>query len=193
MWGDLRNRCACQAVAGLIETSRSGASGRHKADDIPSWQLARISKSPRIFRSQPREGTPRVVHICSRTLYKASIGVYIGCTAIKGSIAVGPHITILHPTVIMFLRHRGHRSRAVHAFSFPRAQPRKHAWTKLANHSDDDSHPSGVHPSEMVGKVLKSIKVSKLHPTVTIHFEDRSSFQIRVDGYNPVHPGCPRP
>lgn len=80
----------------------------------------------------------------------------------------------------------------MHAFSFPSAQPRKNASTKLANHSDDDSHPSGVHPSEMVGKVLKSIKVSKLHPTVTIHFEDRSSFQIRVDGYNPVHPGVPK-
>ena len=30
------------------------------------------------------------------------------------------------------------------------------------------------------------------HPTVTMHFEDRSTFQIRVDGYNPAHPGVPK-
>ncbi|KIP10888.1 hypothetical protein PHLGIDRAFT_58452, partial [Phlebiopsis gigantea 11061_1 CR5-6] len=50
----------------------------------------------------------------------------------------------------------------------------------------------GVHPSELVGKVLTSIRASKSHPTVTLHFADRSAFQIRVDGYSPTHPGVPK-
>ena len=50
----------------------------------------------------------------------------------------------------------------------------------------------GVAPSEMLGKVLKSIRVSRAHPTVTLRFADRTSFQIRVEGYDPSHPGPPK-
>jgi hypothetical protein len=50
----------------------------------------------------------------------------------------------------------------------------------------------GVAPAEMIGKVLKSIRVSHMHPTVTLHFKDQTSFQICVRGYDPTHPGMPR-
>lgn len=70
----------------------------------------------------------------------------------------------------------------------------REAWTRLPNDSAESvlAGPLGVHPSEMVGKVLKSIRVSRSHPTVTLHFADRSAFQVRVDGYDPTHPGVPK-
>ena len=42
----------------------------------------------------------------------------------------------------------------------------------------------------MVGKVLKSIRHS--HPISTLHFTGRTAYQIRIDGYNPSHPGVPK-
>ncbi|KAI0785621.1 hypothetical protein C8Q75DRAFT_882321 [Abortiporus biennis] len=53
-------------------------------------------------------------------------------------------------------------------------------------------NPIGIHPSEMIGKVLKRISRSDKHPTVTLYFTDNTSFQIRVDGYNPMYPGLPK-
>lgn len=70
------------------------------------------------------------------------------------------------------------------------------SWTKHSNISKESLQrklPSfGVAPSEMVGKVLTSIRASRMHPTITLHFADRSSFQVRVDGYDPTHPGVPK-
>lgn len=45
----------------------------------------------------------------------------------------------------------------------------------------------GVPPSSIIGKVLVSIRPSQTHPSVTLDFEDKTSYQIRVDGYNPIH------
>ena len=52
--------------------------------------------------------------------------------------------------------------------------------------------PLGVSPSEIVGKVLKRISRSSTHPTVTFYFTDNTTYQVRVDGYNPMYPGIPK-
>lgn len=41
----------------------------------------------------------------------------------------------------------------------------------------------------VVGKTLVSVRRSLTHPNVVLVFSDKSSFQIRVDGYNPQFPG----
>jgi hypothetical protein len=43
-----------------------------------------------------------------------------------------------------------------------------------------------------VGKVLTRVRRSPKHPTVTLDFSDNTTFQILVDGYNPLHPGVPK-
>ncbi|EIM79179.1 uncharacterized protein STEHIDRAFT_106408 [Stereum hirsutum FP-91666 SS1] len=45
----------------------------------------------------------------------------------------------------------------------------------------------GVPPASIIGKVLVRIRPSPTHPSVNLDFEDETTFQIRVDGYNPVH------
>lgn len=45
----------------------------------------------------------------------------------------------------------------------------------------------GVDPSLLVGKVLTKISRSSKHPTLTLDFSDNTTFQILVDGYDPVH------
>ncbi|THH31811.1 hypothetical protein EUX98_g2398 [Antrodiella citrinella] len=52
--------------------------------------------------------------------------------------------------------------------------------------------PIGIPPTELVGKVLRKIARSSAHPTVTLYFTDKTSYQIRVDGYNPAYPGLPK-
>ncbi|GJE92219.1 hypothetical protein PsYK624_083720 [Phanerochaete sordida] len=71
------------------------------------------------------------------------------------------------------------------------AGPSAARWTKDPNFSRPDG-ALGVDPSEMVGKVLKSIRRSPAHPTLTLHFADRTAYQVRTDGYNPAHPGVPK-
>lgn len=61
--------------------------------------------------------------------------------------------------------------------------------------ADDRAHHQesiGVDPRELIGKVLKGIRRSPAHPCVTLHFADGTSYQIRVDGYDPKHRGVPK-
>ncbi|KAI0266810.1 hypothetical protein BC834DRAFT_873626 [Gloeopeniophorella convolvens] len=50
----------------------------------------------------------------------------------------------------------------------------------------------GVDPDDIVGKVLVRIRRSPTHPAVTLHFADNTTYQVRVDGYDPVHRGIPK-
>ncbi|TFK54194.1 hypothetical protein OE88DRAFT_1675676 [Heliocybe sulcata] len=50
----------------------------------------------------------------------------------------------------------------------------------------------GLDPSILVGKTLTTIRRSPSHPALTLHFSDNTSFQILVDGYDPVHKGVPK-
>ncbi|KAG2150522.1 hypothetical protein DEU56DRAFT_780486 [Suillus clintonianus] len=50
----------------------------------------------------------------------------------------------------------------------------------------------GVDPSLLVGKVLRRLSRSSKHPTLTLDFSDNTTFQILVDGYDPVHRGLPK-
>ncbi|KAJ8509057.1 hypothetical protein ONZ45_g8725 [Pleurotus djamor] len=50
----------------------------------------------------------------------------------------------------------------------------------------------GDEPSALVGKVLRSVKRSPKHPVITMDFTDNTSYQIRIDGYDPQHPGVPK-
>lgn len=50
----------------------------------------------------------------------------------------------------------------------------------------------GVDPDQIVGKVLIHIRRSPTHPAVTLHFADKTVYQVRVDGYDPLHRGIPK-
>ncbi|KAA1476097.1 hypothetical protein DENSPDRAFT_756023, partial [Dentipellis sp. KUC8613] len=50
----------------------------------------------------------------------------------------------------------------------------------------------GVDPARLVGKVLTRIRRSPVHPSVTLDFADHTTFQVRVDGYDPAHRGVPK-
>ncbi|EIW83135.1 hypothetical protein CONPUDRAFT_143137 [Coniophora puteana RWD-64-598 SS2] len=50
----------------------------------------------------------------------------------------------------------------------------------------------GDDPSLLVGKVLTRLSRSANHPVLTLDFADDTSFQILVDGYDPMHPGLPK-
>jgi hypothetical protein len=50
----------------------------------------------------------------------------------------------------------------------------------------------GIQPTDIIGKVIKCVRKSTAHPALTIAFVDDSSVQIRVDGYDPQHPGVPK-
>jgi len=52
--------------------------------------------------------------------------------------------------------------------------------------------PVGISPKTLIGKVLKRVRRSHHHPTLTLDFADNTSFQILIDGYNPTHPGVPK-
>jgi len=61
--------------------------------------------------------------------------------------------------------------------------------------ADERSHLQesvGVDPRDLIGKVLKGIRRSPVHPCVTLYFTDNTSYQIRVDGYDPKHRGIPK-
>lgn len=55
-----------------------------------------------------------------------------------------------------------------------------------------DTTTRGISPCELIGKVLIRLQRSPNHPAITLYFEDESVYQIRVDGYNPQHPGLPK-
>jgi hypothetical protein len=50
----------------------------------------------------------------------------------------------------------------------------------------------GVDPANLVGKVLTRIRGSPIHPSLTLVFSDKTSFQVLVDGYDPTCPGIPK-
>ena len=50
----------------------------------------------------------------------------------------------------------------------------------------------GDDPALLVGKVLTRLNRSASHPVLTLDFADDTSFQILVDGYDPMHPGLPK-
>jgi len=50
----------------------------------------------------------------------------------------------------------------------------------------------GINPTNLVGKVLKSVRRSERHPSLTLSFSDGTRVQIMVDGYDPVHRGVPK-
>lgn len=50
----------------------------------------------------------------------------------------------------------------------------------------------GLPPQHMIGKQLKRIRRSATHPVITFYFADDTSYQVRVDGYNPGYPGLPK-
>lgn len=50
----------------------------------------------------------------------------------------------------------------------------------------------GIDPSHIIGKVLTRIRRSPHHPTLTLDFADNTTFQVLVDGYDPVHRGIPK-
>ncbi|KAJ7282994.1 hypothetical protein C8J57DRAFT_1055811 [Mycena rebaudengoi] len=45
----------------------------------------------------------------------------------------------------------------------------------------------GINPSDLVGKVLKSVRRSEKHPSLTLSFADGTKVQVMVDGYDPIH------
>ncbi|GLB37629.1 hypothetical protein LshimejAT787_0406800 [Lyophyllum shimeji] len=73
--------------------------------------------------------------------------------------------------------------------------PDKPAHTVLAPvHARRPLPPNyiGADPYDMVGKVLRRVRRSSRHPSVTLEFSDNTSFQILVDGYDPMYPGVPK-
>ena len=52
-----------------------------------------------------------------------------------------------------------------------------------------DPAPDEVNPVSLVGKTLVQVRRSPNHPSITLNFSDKSSYQIRIDGYNPQFPG----
>ncbi|KAG1716413.1 hypothetical protein ID866_765 [Astraeus odoratus] len=50
----------------------------------------------------------------------------------------------------------------------------------------------GIDPSVLVGKMLIRISRSPKHPCMQLHFADDTSYQILVDGYDPIHRGLPK-
>ncbi|KAH7904175.1 hypothetical protein BJ138DRAFT_1107053 [Hygrophoropsis aurantiaca] len=64
-------------------------------------------------------------------------------------------------------------------------------------------HPLGIDPAELIGKRLRRLGVSGRHPVLTLEVgggdeagtgegEVREVYQVRVDGYDPVHRGIPK-
>lgn len=51
------------------------------------------------------------------------------------------------------------------------------------NHLNLSPDRPGVEPSSIQGKTLVNIRRSASHPCLTLHFDDESSYQILVDGY----------
>ncbi|KAH0827538.1 hypothetical protein J3R83DRAFT_4257 [Lanmaoa asiatica] len=50
----------------------------------------------------------------------------------------------------------------------------------------------GIDPSILVGKVLTKIRRSSRHPSMQLCFSDDTTYQILVDGYDPIHRGLPK-
>ncbi|KAH7929893.1 hypothetical protein BV22DRAFT_1001960 [Leucogyrophana mollusca] len=53
-------------------------------------------------------------------------------------------------------------------------------------------HSIGVDPHLLVGKVLTRLSRSPKHPALTLDFADNTTFQVLIDGYDPIHPGLPK-
>lgn len=43
-----------------------------------------------------------------------------------------------------------------------------------------------------MGKVLTKVRRSPNHPTLTLDFADNTTFQVLIEGYDPMHPGVPK-
>lgn len=50
----------------------------------------------------------------------------------------------------------------------------------------------GIDPGSLIGKVIRRIRPSPSHPAVTLQTNDDMTYQVRVDGYDPTHPGIPK-
>ncbi|KAI0081247.1 hypothetical protein K474DRAFT_1635942 [Panus rudis PR-1116 ss-1] len=55
-----------------------------------------------------------------------------------------------------------------------------------------DDAALGLSPSVLVGRVLKRVSRSSTHPVITLYFTDNTTYQVRVDGYDPMYPGLPK-
>jgi len=75
--------------------------------------------------------------------------------------------------------------------SSPPPTPSRRAFPSSPTKSHHAAAP-GVDPSQLIGKTLKSVRRSRTHPNVTLHFTDNTAFQILVDGYDPRHRGIPK-
>ena len=49
----------------------------------------------------------------------------------------------------------------------------------------------GVDPSILIGKVLKRVSRSRIHPCLTLEFSDNTTYRVLVDGYDTKHRGVP--
>lgn len=77
------------------------------------------------------------------------------------------------------------------ASTSPPLRPLQRMWPS-ANDKAHHQEPIGADPRALIGKVLKGIRSSPAHPCVTLYFADNTSYQIRVDGYDPRHRGIPK-
>ncbi|KAH9858703.1 hypothetical protein C2E23DRAFT_694812, partial [Lenzites betulinus] len=50
----------------------------------------------------------------------------------------------------------------------------------------------GIDPAQLTGKTLTCVRRSRAHPSITLHFDDGASFQVRVVGYDPQFRGVPK-
>ena len=46
-------------------------------------------------------------------------------------------------------------------------------------------NPAGIDPQQIVGKTLRRIQRGSSHPNLTLHFDDDSSYQVKIEGYRP--------
>lgn len=49
-----------------------------------------------------------------------------------------------------------------------------------------------IDPDQLIGKSLTRISRSSVHPTLTLDFDDHTTAQVLVDGYNPRWKGVPK-
>ncbi|EEB89363.1 hypothetical protein MPER_12547 [Moniliophthora perniciosa FA553] len=50
----------------------------------------------------------------------------------------------------------------------------------------------GIDPTTLIGKVLNRARRSSEHPALTLDFADNTSYQIKVEGYDPKWKGIPK-
>ncbi|KAI0823655.1 hypothetical protein BC628DRAFT_1382639 [Trametes gibbosa] len=76
--------------------------------------------------------------------------------------------------------------------------PRPHTHRSKASHEEPPQPERrgeagvGIDPASLVGKTLTCVRRSRAHPSITLHFTDGASFQVRVVGYDPQFRGVPK-